>query len=195
MEIPTIISLVVYGVTILGVLLGFLFGLWKGLKKASLRILVFIVFLVLASLLSQTVTKALLGINITINGTTASISDQIINLIKANETILGFYESSSAFAQLVNVIPIALVNFVVFLVLVYIFGLIGYISYLILAAILFRKRKKPYVVKNGKAEVVSDYKAEKKYRLLGGVIGAVQAFILIFVTLMPVTAIASTFSD
>ena len=195
MEVSTIVSLAIYAVTILTVLIGFLFGLWKGLKKASLRLGVFLVFLVISALISQPITKAILKINVTIGGNTASITDQIVNLLCSIEVIDGFYQSSSAFAQLINVIPVALINCIVFILLTLILSLIGYFVYLILAAIFIKRNKKPYAVKNGNTVVVADYKSEKKYRLLGGLIGGVQSFIFIFVLFMPITAIFSTFAD
>lgn len=195
MEINQIVSLAVYGLTIFVVLIGFLLGLWKGLKKASLRLAVFLVFVIIAALISMPISKALMGIKININGTVATISDQILNLLLSVETIADFYSSSPAFQQLINALPVAILNFVVFMLMILITYLIGFVVYLILSAIIIKKRKKPYIVKNGKAEVVSDYNPEKKRRLLGGAIGAVQAFIFLFVLLMPITAISSIVGD
>lgn len=192
MNASVLVKLLAYGVPVIFVLAGFLLGLWKGGKKAGLRFVVFCCFAAFTFLFSQMIAKAVVNINITVDGESLSISQLIENYILEIDKVAYFYSVSDSFAQVVHNIPVAVVNLVVFVVLLYVFAFVGWIVYLILSAIFLKERKKPYIIKNGKAQVVDDYPKQKKHRLLGAFIGVLQALILVFLTFMPITAGATT---
>ena len=192
MNISSIVKLIAYLIPLIFLLIGFLLGLWKGGKKAGVRLVVFVAFALLTFVFSQMITKALIGINVTVDGSTMSISQLIENYILEIDKVAYFYNMSESFAQIVHNMPVAIANIAVFVVLLYIFCFIGWIVYFILAAIFLKDRNKHYVIKDGKAHVATQIEKPKKHRLVGGAIGAVQALILVFLTFMPLTAGATT---
>lgn len=192
MNISSIVKLIAYLLPLIFLLIGFLLGLWKGGKKAGVRIAVFLPFALLTFVFSQMITKTLIGINVTVDGTTRSISQLIEKYILEIDKVAYFYNMSESFAQIVHNMPVAIANIAVFVVLLYIFSFIGWVVYLILAAIFLKNKSKPYVIKDGKAHISSQIEKPKKHRLVGGAIGAVQALILVFLTFMPLSAGAST---
>lgn len=195
MGVVEIVSIALTVLLLVTIVYGFLGGLIKGLKKSTLRFFVLLVFIALAVLLTSTVSKSLLNAQVTINGATMSISKFITDFVTENEVIADLYNSSPNLAQFVNSLPLIVLNLVVFSVLVLIGNLLSYIVYLILAKILFKKKKETNSKLNYKKELVLPGEKEKKHRLLGGVVGCIQALTLMFVTLIPISGIMSTISD
>lgn len=195
---PSLITLIVNILLILFVGLGFLWGLGRGAKKSAVRLLYFIVFVVIAAILAPVVSNALLGIQIDVDGTSQSIKDAIYNGIASQEGMAEQIESSPAIQDLISNLPIMLVNVFVFVILVWLLKFVSWIGYLITCRIHFHHKKpkqlysndKVYTVKDGQPVVLTEVK-EKKHRLAGGGISALQALIMLFLTLIPISGIAN----
>ena len=159
--------------------IGFFIGFWRGLKRSTASLIFGLVGALLAFFLTPVITNAILGINITVNGTQTSINNYLVEMIKsASEDIEALVNANpnleSFFAQL----PSALVNVVVFIVLTAVIELIMYIIYKIIASIFLRYKP-----------------GAKKHRITGGVVGAVKTLIIVVFAFMPLSALIGTLNN
>ena len=159
--------------------IGFFIGFWRGLKRSTASLIFGLVGALLAFFLTPVITNAILGINITVNGTQTSINNYLVEMIKsASEDIEALVNANpnleSFFAQL----PSALVNVVVFIVLTVVIELIMYIIYKIIASIFLRYKP-----------------GAKKHRITGGVVGAIKTLIIVVFAFMPLSAFIGTLNN
>ena len=159
--------------------IGFFIGFWRGLKRSTASLIFGLVGALLAFFLTPVITNAILGINITVNGTQTSINNYLVEMIKsASEDIEALVNANpnleSFFAQL----PSALVNVVVFIVLTVVIELIMYIIYKIIASIFLRYKP-----------------GAKKHRITGGVVGAIKTLIIVVFAFMPLSALIGTLNN
>ena len=176
--IETIIKWGLLGLFVLFLLIGFLVGIIRGLKRSGLHIIFVVVSVVLSLLLTKTVTNLILGINIPIGGHPTTISQYIFDMINSYFDLSAF----SSVADLITVLPLAAASPFVFMILQMVLqGLCG-IVYLIVARVSFGKKKE-------------DFKAHKPHRLLGGLVGAVEGFALMFIIFSPITSLGKTAND
>ncbi|MDD4816166.1 MAG: hypothetical protein PHQ62_03420 [Clostridia bacterium] len=193
MSIPTLVILILNVLLAIFLLYGFLWGIGRGLKKSAIRFAYFIGFVIIAAIASPFVSSALAGI--TIPGLGSSLEQFLLEKIQDIPEISQMVASSEAMGDLIAKLPILFINIIVFVVLVYISRIFSWIGYTITTKIHLKKKKpvgkfgdKKYTVKDGQPVVLTEVK-EKKNRLLGGLIGAVQGLILLFLTLLPLTGI------
>ena len=159
--------------------IGFFIGFWRALKRSTASLIFGLVGALLAFFLTPVITNAILGINITVNGTQTSINNYLVEMIKsASEDIEALVNANpnleSFFAQL----PSALVNVVVFIVLTVVIELIMYIIYKIIASIFLRYKP-----------------GAKKHRITGGVVGAIKTLIIVVFAFMPLSALIGTLNN
>lgn len=92
--------------------------------------------------------------------------------------------------SLVQNAPLIIIQLVLFVLLTYVLGFISWIVYLILAAVLIKKQKySKQQAELDKQNGIKDRRVEKKYRLLGGLVGAAHGLVLLLVTLLPFTGV------
>ena len=159
--------------------IGFFIGFWRGLKRSTASLIFGLVGALLAFFLTPVITKAILGINITADGTQTSINNYLVEMIKsASEDIEALVNANpnleSFFAQL----PSALANVVVFIVLTAVVELIMYIIYKIIASIFLKYKS-----------------GAKKHRITGGVVGAIKTLIIVVFAFMPLSAFIGTLNN
>lgn len=159
--------------------IGFFIGFWRGLKRSTASLIFGLVGALLAFFLTPVITNAILGINITVNGTQTSINNYLVEMIKsASEDIEALVNANpnleSFFAQL----PSALANVVVFIVLTAVVELIMYIIYKIIASIFLKYKP-----------------GAKKHRITGGVVGAIKTLIIVVFAFMPLSAFIGTLNN
>ena len=159
--------------------IGFFIGFWRGLKRSTASLIFGLVGALLAFFLTPVITNAILGINITVNGTQTSINNYLVEMIKsASEDIEALVNANpnleSFFAQL----PSALANVVVFIVLTAVVELIMYIIYKIIASIFLKYKS-----------------GAKKHRITGGVVGAIKTLIIVVFAFMPLSAFIGTLNN
>ncbi len=160
--------------------IGFFIGFAKGLKKAGLRIAFFFVAVLVSAILAPILAKIVLNIHIPYNGSSMSISDVILSIIKQSEQVREILEASPTLETLVQNLPLMVGNIAMFIVLTFVLGFFSWIIYLIVASIAFKGDKKV----NKAGNVV---RKSKKFRLLGGLIGAAQALAVLFILFFPFT--------
>ena len=182
------ILLILNIVFIASLVIGFLVGLLKGLKKSTLRLTFYFVAVLISAIIAPILAKVIMNINITYQGSQMTISDMLLSMISKSQQVQEMMEASEALKALVQNIPLMLGNVVVFTVCTIVLGFLSYIVYLIIASIVFKSDKKV----NKAGVVVSK---AKKYRILGGLVSAVQALAMTFLLFLPVTGVVGVISD
>ena len=190
------ISLILNIVLLAFLLFGFLAGLVRGAKKSGIRTIWLVIFLVAVFLLSPIISQSLMGLYIGPLGGT--IGEFLEEQILAIPEIADLYNSNTAMQELVLKLPPMILNLVVVMLLVLVAWLISSICYLITKAVIKRKAKKKaqsnkvYTVMNGRPVVIEKTEKPKKYRLWGGLIGAVGGLVMCFCLFLPVTGTVRT---
>ncbi len=169
--------------------LGFLFGFIKGLKKSALRIAFFLVSIIIAGVITPFISRLILNIQITYNGELTSIEDIILSYINSSAQVSEITQASPTFLSLIENMPVMLVNLLSFVVLTYLVNLVGWVLYMVIACVFFKDKK--VVDETGKKVKPK----QKKWRILGGLVGAVQGLTLAFLTFLPLSGLAGLYTD
>lgn len=164
---------------------GFLFGL-KGLKKQGVRFACFFVAIILAFIFAPLLAKSIMGIKITYNGQLTSLSDILLSLLNGVEEIKELTASSPTIKTLIQNIPLMIGNVLSFTLLALLLSFLSWVIYLVFASLINRKYKE---IEENTGE------KPKRYRLLGGALGVVQALILCFVTFLPISGLVNIVAD
>lgn len=176
--------------------LGFLFNL-KGIKKSGLKLGFFVGAIIITTLITPLITKAVMTIQIPFDGTKQPISDIIINMVKDAPIVNELAAKGTNVEQLILNSPQLIGNLVVYMVLLLLVSFLCWIGYLITAHCLFKndkKKKKNPITKDTPANVsatgnvsyVENKPKKKKFRLLGGLVGACHGVIFIVAFLLPI---------
>ena len=173
-----IIMWVTIGVFALFLIIGLIGGLVRGLKRSSLHLLFLVVSVVVAFFITKPITNAILGIQLTIDGQSQTISQFIISSIQTNFDISQF-ETATEFLEK---LPSAIVAPILFILLTLVVFLIFDIIYLIVARLAFGKKK-------------ADFAKAKPYRAYGGLIGIVEGFVFVFLLFAPLTSLTKTYQQ
>ncbi len=160
--------------------LGFLLGL-KGLKKSGVRFTCFIVAILIALFITPVVSKAVMNIQVTIDGSKITLNDYVLQMMNSVPEIGDITTKSQTIQKLISNFPIMIGNIFVFVILSYVLSFLSWIVYLVFASV---------INKNYKAKVESGEKV-KKHRLFGGLVGAFQALLLVGITFLPVCGFAN----
>ena len=193
MELTSIITLVAYLVLALSLAIGFLFGLKRGLVRSSIRLGTFLVFVVIAGLITMPISNAIANIDISgigweVNGEVVSnLPDGITALLLQNEQISQAAAEMPSVLSLIESLPAAIISIVVFMLLVLVMSFLSWIVYVIIEKFalkqsrLERKAKKQIKQdkKNLKGQIAKPSSVqvivpkENRRRLLGGAVGVV----------------------
>ena len=169
--------------------LGFLFGFIKGLKKSALRIAFFLVSIIIAGVITPFISRLILNIQITYNGELTSIEDIILSYINSSAQVSEITQASPTFLSLIENMPVMLVNLLSFVVLTYLVNLVGWVLYMVIACVFFKDKK--VVDETGKKVKPK----QKKWRIFGGLVGAVQGLTLAFLTFLPLSGLVGLYTD
>ncbi len=219
MEIATIVLIVLNVIFGLCILLGFLWGLKRGVKKSAVRIASIAISLVLAYFIAIPVTSALINMDlsnfISQQGSDgqpiSSIEDLIVDAITSNESVAEAYNNSESMRALIEALPQMLIQCIIFVILFWIFKLISWVVYAIIAKCIWGKKKKTKEqkaqekqenrtiqngrpIENGNVRPVPE-KPVKKYRWAGAAVGTLQGFMIAFFTMIPLAGIASIVTE
>ena len=165
-------------------ILGFLFGL-KGLKKSGIRFVCFLVGIIIALFITPIISQSIMKIQITYEGAKVSLNDLILQKINEVPDIAELTEKSPTIEKLIANFPIMIGNIFVFVVLSYVLTFLSWVVYKVFASIInkeYKEQKKQGV-------------KVKKHRLLGGLVGAVQALLLVGITFLPVCGFVGIIRD
>ena len=172
------VSLIVSFIFVFFLIVGFLIGFWRGIRKSAVNFAFSIVGVILAFFITPLVTNALLTITVPYEETTITLNQYLIEMLKQNADICTMIENNANLAILIEKIPSAVANTIVFLVLTIILMLLFYIIYRIVAS-LFMKRNEE----------------QKVYRVWGGALGVVKMIVVLIFMFMPLSSLIKTADD
>lgn len=197
-----IITLILNIVLIVFLLVGILFGLKRGVKKAGLRLVIFLISILVAGLITPIISTAIMNIEMVVEseGTSQimSLNNFLVEMISSAPEMQELLTDVPALESLIQQFPLLFGNLIVFLLLIYIVGFVGYIVYTIVSHILQKSRVRSnpeYTLKNNQPVLIESNVKQKKHRILGAVIGGVQGLLLLFFTLVPISGVVRTFND
>ena len=185
----TMVLLILNILFALFLVLGFLFGFMKGLKKSALRLAFFFVSIIIAAIITPYISRLILDIQITYEGSLTSIEDIILSAINnSSAEVSEVMAASPTLSALVENMPVMLVNLVSFVLLCYVLNLVGWVIYLVIASAFFKKNK-------AKVDETGKKVKSKQWRIFGGLVGAAQGLILAFLTFLPLSGIVGMYND
>ena len=209
------ITLMTYVILIFAIVAGALKGFNRGLVRSSVRFGTLAVCIIIAGLISLPISKAIMKINVSFlqvefNGEIAtSMTDVVKALIYGIGDVEGLIESSPTLAALIDGLPVAMINLVVFSILIWIFRFLSWIIYIIIDRTAIKSSKIERQIKKQKkaekkklkkgqvaaveSQIVLQQKPKRKW--LGALIGGVQGFILIFLIMLPFTSLFGIVGD
>ena len=180
----SIITWVLFGLMMLGILFGVLWGARRGLKRSLFRLGTFLLAIPLAVLLAPVIASPFGGIKF--GGYT--ISDHLINSMSGEA---GY--AAADFTQLhafLTALPIAVLSLVIFIALLYIFRFLTWIGYAIFVNKVAPKQAKAHTgerTANGMAKF--EMRDTKQQRWLGALVGFVQGLLIFFLVMIPVNGV------
>ena len=209
------ITLMTYIILIFAIVGGALKGFNRGLVRSSVRFGTLAVCIIIAGLISLPISRAIMKINVSFlqvefNGEIAtSMTDVVKALIYGIGDVEGLIESSPTLAALIDGLPVAMINLVVFSILIWIFRFLSWIIYIIIDRTAIKSSKIERQIKKQKkaekkklkkgqvaaveSQIVLQQKPKRKW--LGALIGGVQGFILIFLIMLPFTSLFGIVGD
>lgn len=178
-----IITIVSYVLLALIVGLAFLIGYKRGVKRSLIHFATNLVFVIVAFLITPSISRAILGININQGETSKPLSQIIVDAVSSSSDVKTAVENSPTLKSFLEALPGVVISVVVFLVLYAFMRLLGYIVYKII---------EKTTLKSKKEEVELGIKRNK---WAGAGIGALKGFVFTFIALAPLTALLGFVND
>ena len=171
------------GVLLFFILVGLLVGIWKGFGKSVIRLFTVLAMAVVCFFCTPPIAKALAttnisGLGINIAGVqVVTISDAVIAVLQKIGVINELMIASPTFTSFIEAIPVLVLNVVVFSLFFLLLLAFSHLFSWLIAKFTLKKHKKG---------------EHKRYRLLGGLVGAVQAVLVFAILAVPVFGLADT---
>ncbi len=166
------------GILLIFLTIGLVAGLVRGLKRSLLHVGFLLLSLLIGYFVTKPITNAILGIDISINGSDAPLYKIIVALLKDSFDLTAYPAASEFLAKL----PAAIVAPIVYLFVTLLVFLVFDIFYLIVARIAFNKKK-------------VDFASHKPYRWYGAAIGALEGFVFMVFLFAPITSLTKTYAE
>lgn len=183
MSISTIVIIV--GWVLLGLILvgSFFIGYKRRFVRGVVNFGISVALVIAAYLLTPVISRAILGIGVSVDGTTKPLSQLLIDMISSISFVKTLVDTTPALEVFLESIPMLVINILVFLALYGIMRLLGYIIYKIIDVTYLKKR-----------EQKANYNA-KKDKWLGGGFGVVKGLVFIVLAFAPLTALTGMYVD
>ena len=171
------------GVLLFFILVGLLIGIWRGFGKSVIRLFTVLAMAVVCFFSSPPIAKALAttnisGLGINIAGVqVVTISDAVVALLQKIGVINELMIASPTFTSFIEAIPVLVLNVVVFSLFYLLLLAFSHLFSWLIAKFTLKKHKKG---------------EHKRYRLLGGLVGAVQAVLVFAILAVPLFGLADT---
>lgn len=172
------INLILSFLFLLVLIAGFFIGFWRGLRKSALNMAFSLIGAVVAFFITPLITNAILSINIDYNGTAISLNQYFVAMLKENKDISNMIESNPNMETLIEKLPGAVANVVLFIVVSLLVALVLYIIYKIIAVLCLKNKQ-----------------YQNKHRVLGGVVGLAKTFIVFLFVFMPLSSLLGLFDN
>lgn len=163
------------------ILIGMALGMLRGFTKSWVRLIIVVCGAVISYFVAGAIGNAIAKINISsmginIGGETATTVSNAVELVLKDISVVGeLVQSSPTIASVITVLPIAIINLILFDLLFFLINFITWIIYLIIFAIVRKKHK-------------DEEKPKRKgLGVLMSVIQSVFVFVVIFVPVMGLT--------
>ncbi len=157
--------------------IGFLIGFWRGVKKSAVNLLFGVVGAIVAFFTTTLVTNAILTIQVTSGEITKTLNQMFVDEIMNIDQISSLIQSAPNLEPLIAGLPAAILNVVVFLLMMMAVQFVMYIFYKIVAVAFLRDKKN------------ADGSKPKKHRLFGGLVGVVKTLVIGVFAIMPFTSL------
>lgn len=168
------------------IIMGMALGMVRGFTKSWIRLIIVVADAVIAYFIAGAIGSAIANINISgmgqvINGNNVETVESLIEeLLKSISIVAELIESSPTIGKVVSILPLAIINLVLFDVLFVLINFVTWIIYVIVFSIIGKKHK--------------DEEQKPKRKGLGvlfGVIQSVVVFIVLFIPVMGLTYFVS----
>lgn len=183
MSVGGIVTLVSYLLLGIIILCSFFIGYKRRFVRGVVNFVISVALVIVAYLVTPFISKAVLGISISVNGTSKPLSQLIIDMVSGIGDFRTAVESSAALQVFLESIPMIIVNVVVFILLYAIMRLLGYIIYKIIDVTCLKKR-----------EQKPTYNA-KRDKWLGAGFGVVKGLVFTILAFAPLTAMVGMLND
>lgn len=168
------------------IIMGMALGMVRGFTKSWIRLIIVVADAVIAYFIAGAIGSAIANINISgmgqvINGNNVETVESLIEeLLKSISIVAELIESSPTIGKVVSILPLAIINLVLFDVLFVLINFVTWIIYMIVFSIIGKKHK--------------DEEQKPKRKGLGvlfGIIQSVVVFIVLFIPVMGLTYFVS----
>ena len=155
---------------------GFFVGFWRGLKKSTANLIFSVVGILVAFFVTPAITNAIMGIQVTYDGQPTTLNQMLVEMLRDDQTIASLIDRNPNIATLVQGLPGALANTVVFILVTLAIELVIYIIYRIVASTALKPKED-----------------ESKHRWWGAGIGLVKTFLLTLFAFMPLAGLIGVY--
>ena len=155
---------------------GFFVGFWRGVKKSTANLVFSVIAAIIAFFITPSITGAVLNIQVDNNGQQMTISEYIIDSLMQDENVAVVIERNPNIQTLIEGLPSAIANVVVFLVVMVAIQILIYIVYKIVTCFVFKTKV-----------------GQKKHRLFGGLVGLAKVFVITIFAFMPLAGLIGTY--
>ena len=155
---------------------GFFVGFWRGLKKSTANLIFSVVGILVAFFVTPAITNAIMGIQVTYDGQPTTLNQMLVEMLRDDQTIASLIDRNPNIATLVQGLPGALANTVVFILVTLAIELVIYIIYRIVASTALKNKED-----------------ESKHRWWGAGVGLVKTFLLTLFAFMPLAGLIGVY--
>lgn len=177
------VMLAFQGILLIFILIGLLMGIWRGFSKSLLRVFMVIAMSLLCFFITPVISKSLInvkisGLGITISGVEFETLNQgIADLLEKIGPVGELMNASATFKAFIEAVPLMILNLVVFILLFLLLTIVSMFFSWLLAKLILHKIPK---------------ERRSRFRLLGGLVGAIQGVFVFAVVAVPVFGIVNT---
>ncbi len=155
---------------------GFFVGFWRGLKKSTANLIFSVVGILVAFFVTPAITNAIMGIQVTYDGQPTTLNQMLVEMLRDDQTIASLIDRNPNIVTLVQGLPGALANTVVFILVTLAIELVIYIIYRIVASTALKPKED-----------------ESKHRWWGAGVGLVKTFLLTLFAFMPLAGLIGVY--
>ena len=168
----TTINLIISFVFVFILIIGFLLGFWRGVRRSAVSFGIGVAGVIVAFFVTPLITNAVMQISVPYEDGSVALNQYLLEMLLQDQQIASLVENNPDLTSLVEALPGAIANVVVFIIATILIMLVLYIIYKIIAVTCLKRKED-----------------QKMYRTWGGAIGLVKAFIITLFVFMPVSSL------
>ncbi len=168
----TTINLIISFVFVFILIIGFLLGFWRGVRRSAVSFGIGVAGVIVAFFVTPLITNAVMQISVPYEDGSVALNQYLLEMLLQDQQIASLVENNPDLTSLVEALPGAIANVVVFIIATILIMLVLYIIYKIIAVTCLKRKED-----------------QKMYRTWGGAIGLVKAFVITLFVFMPVSSL------